>query len=127
MTKIAATLASTAAALLLAGNAFAQMPAAGEGPFFQNEARIAATNDSQSRAKVSIQQVASGEMSGVVAATNDASQPTRAEVRQQTREASANGQRAAIGERSGWRAARAAPHPRRKNKKASHCWPFLRR
>ena len=78
MTKIAATLASTAAALLLAGNAFAQMPASGEGPFFQNEARIAATSDSQSRAKVSIQQVASGEMSGVVAATNDASQPTRA-------------------------------------------------
>ena len=99
MTKIAATLASTAA-LLFAGNAFAQMPAAGEGPFFQNEARIAATNDSQSRAKVSIQQVASGEMSGVVAATNDASQPTRAEVRQQTREAIAKGQRPAIGERS---------------------------
>ena len=99
MTKIAATIASTAA-LLFAGNAFAQMPASGEGPFFQNEARIAATNDSQSRAKVSIQQVASGEMSGVVAATNDASQPTRAEVRQQTRDAFAKGQRPAIGERS---------------------------
>ena len=99
MTKIAATIASTAA-LLFAGNAFAQMPAAGEGPFFQNEARIAATSDSQSRAKVSIQQVASGEMSGVVAATNDASQPTRAEVRQQTRDAFAKGQRPAIGERS---------------------------
>ena len=99
MTKIAATIASTAA-LLFAGNAFAQMPAAGEGPFFQNEARIAATNDSQSRAKMSIQQVASGEMSGVVAATNDASQPTRAEVRQQTRDAFAKGQRPAIGERS---------------------------
>ena len=99
MTKIAATIASTAA-LLFAGNAFAQMPAAGEGPFFQNEARIAATSDSPSRAKVSIQQVASGEMSGVVAATNDASQPTRAEVRQQTRDAFAKGQRPAIGERS---------------------------
>ena len=49
---------------------------------------------------MSIQQVASGEMSGVVAATNDASQPTRAEVRQQTREAIAKGQRPAIGERS---------------------------
>ena len=100
MTKIAATIASTAAALLFAGNAFAQMPAAGEGPFFQNEARIAATSDSPSRAKVSIQQVASGEMSGEAAATNDASQPTRAEVRQQTRDAFAKGQRPAIGERS---------------------------
>ena len=49
---------------------------------------------------MSIQQVASGEMSGVVAATNDASQPTRAEVRQQTRDAFAKGQRPAIGERS---------------------------
>ena len=35
MTKFTATFASIAATLLLAGNAMAQMPAAGEGPFVE--------------------------------------------------------------------------------------------
>lgn len=99
MTKIAATIASTAAALLFAGNAFAQVPAAGEGPLFLNEAPIAAISDSHSDSSVSIQQVASGEQSGVVSVSSD-SAVTRADVRQQTREAFAKGQRPAIGERS---------------------------
>jgi hypothetical protein len=98
MTQFTATLASTAAALLFAGNAFAQMPAAGEGPLFLNEARVAASADSSVRAKVSIQQVASGEMNGVSAVADNASQTTRAEVRQQTREAIAKGQHPAVGE-----------------------------
>ena len=100
MTKFTATIASAAAALLFAGNAFAQMPAAGEGPLFLNEARIAASANNDVRAKVSIQQVASGEMSGVVSATNDVNSPTRAEVRQQTRDAIAKGDRPASGNRS---------------------------
>lgn len=100
MTKITATIASAAAALLFAGNALAQMPASGEGPLFLNEAHVAASADNASRSKVSIQHVASGEQSGVVASTSDVNSPTRAEVRQQTREAFARGERPAIGNRS---------------------------
>ena len=37
MTKFTATFASIAATLLLAGNAMAQMPAAGEGPFVEHQ------------------------------------------------------------------------------------------
>ena len=99
MTKFTATIASTAAALLLAGNAFAQMPAAGEGPLFLDEAQPAATQK-VTRAKVSIQQVAAGEMSGVVQPADDVNRPTRAEVRQQTRDAIAKGQTPAVGDRS---------------------------
>ncbi|HOB68003.1 hypothetical protein [Ottowia sp.] len=98
MTRFTTTFASAAAALLLAGNAFAQMPAAGEGPLFQNETRVAARADAPARAPVSIQQVASGEMNGVAAQADDASRPSRAEVRQLTREAIAKGQRPAVGE-----------------------------
>jgi hypothetical protein len=98
MTRFTATFASAAAALLLAGNAFAQMPAAGESPLFQNETRVTARADAPARAPVSIQQVASGEMNGVTVQADDASRPTRAEVRQQTREALAKGQRPAVGE-----------------------------
>lgn len=102
MTKFNATLASAAAALLLTGTAFAQMPASGEHPLFIEDATpVSRTADYQSpRAKVSIQQVAAGEMSGVVQPANDINQPTRAEVRQQTRDAIAKGQIPAIGERS---------------------------
>ena len=94
MTKFTATLAS-AAALLLAGNAFAQQPAAGEGPLFLNEAAVVVSAE---RAPVSIQQVAAGEQSGAVAVASD-SAVTRAEVRAQTREAFATGFRPAVGER----------------------------
>ena len=37
MNKFTATFASIAATLLLAGNAMAQMPAAGEGPFVEHQ------------------------------------------------------------------------------------------
>lgn len=96
MTKFTATIAS-AAALLFAGSAFAQMPAAGEGPLFLNETAVVSSN--AVRSAVSIQQVASGEQSGVVAVAND-STVTRAEVRQATLDAFAQGIRPAIGERS---------------------------
>ena len=99
MTKFTATFATTAAALLFAGSAFAQMPAAGEAPYFQNEVRFGAQSDTP-RAKVSIRQVASGEMSGVVEATSDVNSPTRAAVRQEARDAIAKGQGPAIGARS---------------------------
>ena len=95
MTKFTATIAS-AAALLFAGSAFAQMPAAGEGPLFLSE--VAVTSNGE-RAPVSIQQVASGEQSGVVASASD-SVVSRAEVRQATLKAFANGERPSIGERS---------------------------
>ncbi len=100
MNKFTATLASTAAALLLAGNAMAQMPAAGEGPFAESQVRFNTTATSDvARQPVSIQQVASGEMTGVVAQpANDVNRPSRAEVRQLTREAIAKGQRPAVGE-----------------------------
>ncbi len=94
MTKFTATIAS-AAALLLASNAFAQTPAAGEGPLFLDAAAVAS---SSVRAPASIQQVASGEQSGVVTPASD-SAVSRAEVRQQTREAFAKGFRPAVGER----------------------------
>jgi hypothetical protein len=96
MTKFTATIAS-AAALLLAGNVFAQAPAAGEGPLFLDEVLTVAS--SNVRAPVSIQQVASGEQSGVVAVASD-SAVSRAEVRQATLKAFANGERPSIGERS---------------------------
>ena len=99
MTKFTATIAS-AAALLFAGSAFAQMPAAGEGPLFQNETRISVSAESAPRSNVSIQQVASGEQSGVVQSANDVNSPSRAEVREQTREAIARGDRPAVGNRS---------------------------
>ena len=96
MTKFTATIAS-AAALLFAGSAFAQMPAAGEGPLFLKETAV--VSSSSVRTPVSIQQVASGEQSGVVTPSGE-SAVTRAEVRQQTREAFANGFRPAVGNRS---------------------------
>lgn len=100
MTKTIALIASTATALLFAGNALAQMPASGEGPFFEQEARLSASRDNQPRATVSIRQVAAGEQSGRADVRDDPSQPTRAEVRQQTRDAIADGQGPAIGNRS---------------------------
>ena len=96
MTKFTATIAS-AAALLLAGNVFAQAPAAGEGPLFLGEVSTVAS--SNVRTPVSIQQVASGEQSGVVAVASD-SAVSRAEGRQATLKAFANGERPSIGERS---------------------------
>ncbi len=101
MNKFTTTLASAAAALLLAGNAMAQMPAAGEAPFADSQVRASTTAKTDvARTPVSITQVATGEMSGVVQLANDVNRPSRAEVRQQTREAIAHGIRPSTGERS---------------------------
>lgn len=90
---------STIDALLLnvCSGAFAQSPTAGEGPLFLNE--IAVISSSNVRAPMSIQQVASGEQSGIVAVAND-SAVTRAEVRQATLNAFPQSQPPVIGERS---------------------------
>ena len=91
MTKFTATIASAAAALLLSGTAFAASPAAGEGPFF-NDAPIAASTLQRQDVRMAVagHLPASGEMSAQ-AAPQQASDVTRAEVRQDTREAIAHG------------------------------------
>ena len=90
MTKFTATIASAAAALLLSGTAFAA-PVAGEGPFF-NDAPIAASTLQRQDVRMAVagHLPASGEMSAQ-AAPQQASGVTRAEVRQDTREAIAHG------------------------------------
>ena len=89
MTKFTATIA-TAAALLLSGTAFAA-PAAGEGPLFNDAPIVASTLQRQDvRMAVAGHLPASGEMSAQ-AAPQQASGVTRAEVRQDTREAIAHG------------------------------------
>ena len=99
MTKFTATLASIAATLLLAGNAMAQMPAAGEGPFVEHQDYAAkrVQKTEVTRAPVSIKQVAVGEMNGIAKQTNDVNSPSRAEVRQETRDAIAAGHGPATG------------------------------
>ena len=97
-----------ATAALAAGSAFAQInnfPAAtGEGPLFQNEARFSTSvQRSAVRPQAAVQFPATGEFNGAAAVAQrpaDSHQPTRAEVRQLTRESIAKGQRPAIGERS---------------------------
>ena len=91
MNKFTATFASIAATLLLAGNAMAQMPAAGEGPFVEHQDYAAkrVQKTEVTRAPVSIKQVAVGEMNGIAKQTNDVNSPSRAEVRQETRDAAA--------------------------------------
>lgn len=100
MTKFTAAFASTAAALLLAGNAMAQMPAAGVGPLFENEVRYnapAASEVASQRPSVSIKDVAVGMSSGEAQPAADVNSPSRAEVREQTRKAAAQGDRPAAG------------------------------
>ena len=77
MTKFTATFASIAATLLLAGNAMAQMPAAGEGPFVEHQDYAAkrVQKTEVTRAPVSIKQVAVGEMNGIAKQTNDVTAP----------------------------------------------------
>ena len=99
MNKFTATFASIAATLLLAGNAMAQMPAAGEGPFVEHQDYAAkrAQKTEVTRAPVSIKQVAVGEMNGIAKQTNDVNSPSRAEVRQETRDAISAGHGPATG------------------------------
>ena len=100
MSKRFASIA-TAAALtaLFAGNAMAQMPAAGEGPFVEHQDYAAkrVQKTEVTRAPVSIKQVAVGEMNGIAKQTNDVNSPSRAEVRQETRDAIAAGHGPATG------------------------------
>lgn len=99
MTKLTTTLLSSAAALLLAGNAFAVQPAAGEHPLWNESAPIASSvQRTDVRADASRQMPASGEMSAQGASSGE-SALSRAEVRQSVREAFANGFRPAVGER----------------------------
>ncbi len=100
-TKFNASIATVAAALLLSGNAFAGalQPATGEGPFF-NEQPVAASSLQRAdvRADALGHMPASGEFANPAEAPRAYSATTRAEVRQQTREAIAHGFRPAAGD-----------------------------
>jgi hypothetical protein len=79
MTKLAFALGSAAAALLLAGNALAATPAAGEEPFFNSPIGPSAVQREEVRVTSAAQMPGSGEMSSVVAPT-EPSTVTRADV-----------------------------------------------
>ncbi|MDO5626502.1 MAG: hypothetical protein Q4G71_17675 [Pseudomonadota bacterium] len=90
-----------ALATLVAGTAFAQMPAAGEAPFFNDGVQASSTTREAVRAQVAGHFPAAGEQSVAKAAPQvNAEQLSRADVRQQTREAIAHGHAPATGERS---------------------------
>lgn len=93
---LAAVLSTT-----FAGSAFAAQPESGEGPLFQNEY---VTGSAVSRAEVTRQAIATppaaGFHSAVAAQVDVSSQVSRAEVRQQTREAIARGYQVKSGEMS---------------------------
>ena len=100
-------IALVATLALTAGSAFAQLnnfPAAtGEGPLFQREAQTTSQLPRAAvRPQAAVQFPATGEFDGAAAVAQSPAgeQPTRAEVRQQTRDSIAKGQRPAIGERS---------------------------
>ena len=100
MTKFNASIAAAAAALLLSGNAFAAslQPAAGEGPFFNEQPTVSSSlQRADVRADASGHMPAAGELNAQADAVQG-SAVTRAEVRQQTREAIAHGFRLATGE-----------------------------
>ncbi len=101
------TLATLALSVLLAGPAFAQAPASGEGPLFLNGARVSTT---QSRDVVRAEAVQATRASLVphrhpsdqASLMTRESKPsvTRAEARAKTREDIAQGIKPAVGERS---------------------------
>ena len=100
MTKIHASIAAVSAALLLSGNAFAASlhPAAGEGPFFNEQPTVSSSlQRADVRADASGHMPAAGELNAQADAVKG-SAVTRAEVRQQTREAIAHGFRPAAGD-----------------------------
>lgn len=100
MTRFNTFLATSAAFLMLASNAFAAapQPAAGEGPFFDGPAAAASTVDrAEVRADAARHLPAAGELSAHAEATA-ASSTTRAQVRAATRKAIAHGFRVASGE-----------------------------
>lgn len=102
MTKVNASIATIAAAVLLSGNAFAGslQPAAGEGPFF-NDVPVASSTlqRAEVRADAARHLPASGTFNAQSKVEPAANDMTRAEVRQATREAIAHGFRIASGER----------------------------
>ena len=100
MTKFNASIAAAAAALLLSGNAFAAslQPAAGEGPFFNEQPTVSSSlQRADVRADASGHMPAAGELNAQADAVQG-SAVTRAEVRQQTREDIAHGCRPAAGD-----------------------------
>ena len=101
-------IALVATLALTAGSAFAQLnnfPAAtGEGPLFQREAQTSSDLPRAAvRPQAAAQFPATGEFDGTAAMAQGPAgepHPTRAEVRQQTRDSIAKGQRPAVGEHS---------------------------
>ena len=88
------------AALILSGNVLAGslQPAAGEGPFFQEQEQAVSTKTrAEVRSAAAGQMPASGTFSAASDADTQAGIPTRAEVRQATREAIEAGFRPATG------------------------------
>ncbi|HMN22319.1 MAG TPA: hypothetical protein PKA16_13125 [Ottowia sp.] len=101
MTKFNASIAALGAALLLSGNAFAAtvMPASGEGPFFNDQPVVSSSlQRAEVRADATRHLPASDEFSNHAEVKQAASAVTRAEVRQDTRDAIAHGFRVASGE-----------------------------
>lgn len=89
-----------ALALLAGMPAFAQMPAAGEGPLVNPMvAQTSIVTRAEVRAEAAVQPPVTGELS-VIAHDDAPSTKTRAEVRAETREAIARGHHMAVGELS---------------------------
>ncbi len=92
---------ATVLATAFAGNAFAFQPASGEGPFFQNDT-VATSNVSRDavRQAAIATPPAAGVNNAVAAAEQADSQLTRAEVREDVRDAMAHGYVVKSGEMS---------------------------
>ena len=96
-------IALIAIATLSAGSAFAQTPAAGEGPLFLNEAKFTSNLSREDvRAQARAQLPAAGKQSGpnVARSASGNEQASRAEVREAARAAVAQGDYPATGESS---------------------------
>ena len=96
-------IALIAIATLSAGSAFAQTPAAGEGPLFLNEAKFSSNIARQDvREQARAQLPAAGKQSGpnLARSASGNEQASRAEVREATRANIAQGRLPAAGERS---------------------------
>ena len=104
MTKFVTLIASTSAAILLAGNAFAASPAAGNYPQFSLFDAASTMGPMAQRAQVQMEAArhwpASGEKNTSATPTTQRSGETRAEVAQTTREAIAHGYVVKSGEQS---------------------------
>ena len=91
---------ATVLAAVLAGNAFAAQPVSGEGPLFQNEVVASTLSREAVRNEAVAHLPAAGINSAEALKTEAPSNVTRAEVRQQTRDAIAAGYQVKSGEMS---------------------------